>query len=389
VADVNISNWKIRDANFLNEYTFPENTWINADDRLVIAVDTTLFFAQHPGLENVYGPLGFGLSNSEETIQLINLKGEITKEVNYTDEAPWPGGADGQGRTMELNNPLTDINLATNWFDGCIGGSPGLPYTPCDDDIIFSEIYYNPGATFESADWIELRNISGNDIDISGWKLMDDSTGIEHEFIIGDGTVVNSGNHLVLAQQTDDFSSIYPDVTNVTGPYNFDLNDNGEWIRMYDANGILVLSVQYDDFSPWPLAADGGNYTLELVDSMGLMNSGLNWQQICPGGSPGAYPSTPCEDEIAIESIETNLAFSISPNPTTQFVVLTSAFENNTNAIIQLIGLDGSIVQNLYQGTLPLGELNKVFDVSAVKAGIYFVQIVTENGNYIQKLVKQ
>ena len=36
---------------------------------------------------------------------------------------------------------------------------------------------------------------------------------------------------------------------------------------MYDENGILSLSVNYQDLAPWPLAADGGDYTCLLYTS--------------------------------------------------------------------------------------------------------------------------
>ena len=387
-ADVNISEWKVRDADFLHEFIFPDNTWIPADGRLVLAVDTTLFFGQNPDVTNVMGPLGFGLNNATETIKLINLKNEVVQEIQYTDDAPWPGGADGQGRTMERSNPFVAENTPSNWFDGCIGGSPGLPYTPCEDAVIFSEINYHAGPDFAADDWIELRNVSTNTLDLSGWKFMDDSIGIAHEYIIGDGTSIDPAQHLVLAKNTDAFTETFPDVSNVIGPFNFELGDNGEWIRMYNADGILSLSVNYRDLSPWPLAADGGNYTLELIDSLGLMNSGLNWETICPGGSPGTYASTPCEQEIPINEFELGDFIQIYPNPTENGMFVQMPINELQQLTIELIALDGSKTV-MFNQTVSPGNFVHYIDIQNFANGVYLLAFQFGNQTRVGTIVKQ
>lgn len=374
-ADVNMSGWKLRDADFLHEYIFPENTWLNADDRLVLSVDTTLFYAQHPAVTNVLGPLGFGLNNANETIVLINLQNEIVQQINYTDDLPWPDGADGQGRTMERTSPFISENIPSNWFDGCIGGSPGLPYTPCENAVIFSEINYHSGLDFVGNDWVELRNVSENLIDISGWKFMDDTIGLDHQFIIPDGTTIDPSNHLVLAKSIDDFTSTYPEVANFSGPFNFELGDEGEWIRMYNADGILSLSVNYRDNSPWPLAADGGNYTLELIDSLGLMNSGTNWTVVCPGGSPGAYAAVPCEGVINIASSEIQ-SILLYPNPATKGVVIKMNLHESENVSVILTNIDG-VTTTIFNEFIQQGMFKQYIPLDRIPAGVYVMTIQT------------
>lgn len=387
-ADVNISGWILKDANPIHNYTIPEGTWLNVDERIVFATDMSMFAAQNPAVTNVIGPINFGLDNAAETIQLFDLQLNLIAEINYTDDSPWPGGADGQGRTMELNNPALGINNPDNWFDGCIGGSPGLPYTPCDDPIIFSEINYNSGIDFNSNDWIELRNVSNSAVDISGWKFMDDSIGVDHEFSIADGTILESATNHVLVQTISPFNTVYPDVTNYQGPFNFNLNENGEWIRMYDASGILVLSVNYNDVYPWPLAADGGNYTLELIDSLGLMNSGFNWEYICAGGSPGKYAS-PCADTtVAVEDISL-LDFNVSPNPASTMVNVAFAIPNNECISITIASVDGSMSRTLFDGCIQEGNFSRYFTIDDLSAGIYIITISDTKGNAVKKLVKQ
>jgi len=387
-ADVNISGWILTDANPIHNFVIPESTWINTGERLVFATDMSLFIAQHPDVLNVIGPIGFGLNNAAETIQLFDLQLNIMAEINYTDDTPWPGGADGQGRTMELNNPLLGINNPDNWFDGCIGGSPGLPYSPCADPVIFSEVNYNSGADFNSADWVELRNISNTEVDISGWKFMDDSIGLLHEYLIADGTILESASNHVLVQHSSMFNTVYPDVANYQGPFNFNLSEGGEWIRMYDAAGILVLSVNYKDTYPWPLAADGGSYTLELVDSLGLMNSGFNWEYICPGGSPGEYATSCADTTVAINDYALQ-DFSLSPNPASNLVNISFTIPYAEFVTITIVAIDGSESKTLFSGWIAEGKFSRYFSIENNSAGIYLINITSKQGAVVRKLVKQ
>jgi len=394
ISDVNISGWKIKDANPLHIYLIPDGTMINADERLVLAVDLPLFEIQHPEVINVLGPLGFGLDNTAETIQVYDIQNALKLEFSYLDDAPWPGGADGQGRTMELVDPTEDLNYPDNWFDGCIGGSPGEPYTPCDDPVIFSEINYNSGGDFDSDDWVELRNISDASVDISGWKFMDDSLGVLHEFLIPDGNILNPSQNLVLTQTESKFIVAHPFVSNYNGSFNFNLGNNGEWIRMYDVNGILSLSVNYQDLTPWPLAADGGNYTLEILDSLGQMNSGSNWTIICPGGSPGIYAFEPCTDTTVIDTTvnvidEKFLAISIYPNPAENFINVFINIPSNQYMEINLIGINGAHSDKLFSGELSLG-IHKLFvDLQGYTSGIYLLEIRSSEGTFVERFIKE
>ncbi|HEX9252924.1 MAG TPA: CotH kinase family protein, partial [Ignavibacteriaceae bacterium] len=67
-------------------------------------------------------------------------------------------------------------------------------------DIVINEISYNPSASFNTEDWIEIYNNGESDLDISGWiyKDSDDS----HSFVIPQGTVLASEEYLVMCVDT-------------------------------------------------------------------------------------------------------------------------------------------------------------------------------------------
>ncbi len=385
-VEVNISGWKIKDGNPIDTYVIPENSILAPGERFVIAADMIRFQNMHPDVLNVTGPLGFGLDNTIESISLYDLHDALKLQFTYADDIPWPGGADGQGRTMELVSPAGDLNDPANWFDGCIGGSPGLPYTPCNDALIFSEINYHSGGLYPADDWIEIRNISDTPVNIGGWKFMDDSVGITHEFIIPDGRTIDPHSNWVLAQSGAKFNSAYPWISNFDSSFVFDLGNGGEWIRMYDQTGKLALSVNYSDETPWPFEADGGGYAAEIIDSLGLMNSGYNWISICPGGSPGRYTLEPCGLEI--EENDHLKGLSIYPNPAHDYLQITINSTEKNNISLNLLSIDGKYITNFYKGNISSTTMYN-FNIHNLPAGIYFIQLISGSDVVVEKFVKQ
>jgi len=76
-------------------------------------------------MPNVFGNLDFGLGGSGDMVRLYSPGLDLIDSVKYTDTAPWPTGADGQGSTLELMNPVKDNALAENWSASSGHGTPG------------------------------------------------------------------------------------------------------------------------------------------------------------------------------------------------------------------------------------------------------------------------
>lgn len=312
-TSVNISNWVFTDSDFSHFYIIPAKV-LDPGEYFILIQDTAKFLSQHPSVTNFAGPFNFGLSGKSELIRMYDDLNYLYLSMTYQDSLPWPEGADKNGRTLELLNPLADLNDSENWFDGCMGGSPGTTYTPCTEAIIFSEINYNSAVNMDPGEWVEMRNISSQTIDISNWIFRDKND--SDSFVIPPNTFMDAGNNLVLSGNLNKFNSMFPSVNNVLGSFDFGLKNTNDVIRVYDEQGILYLSVAYYNMTPWPIEANGEGYTLELADSSGKHNDGNNWFKGCIGGSPGTYFSTPCTLNISIRE-EENISFksSVYPNP--------------------------------------------------------------------------
>lgn len=130
-SSVDLSGWTFKDGNDYNGYSIPNGTVLNAGDYLVVAADLIKFSNVNPTVTNLAGPLGFKLSSSGEDIRVYDNYNRFYTSVKYNNKAPWSELADGKGGTLELIDPNNDLNDASSWFGGCLGGSPGAAYSPC------------------------------------------------------------------------------------------------------------------------------------------------------------------------------------------------------------------------------------------------------------------
>lgn len=173
-----LSGWLFRDGNDDHQFYLPSGTILQPDEFLVLCEDTAAFDTFNPEIANRIGPLGFGLSAEGEALRIYNADSLQFFELTYSNVDPWPGDADGTGKTINLDDPYGDINNGSNWFSGCVGGSPGGAYEPCDTIAVFEyaqlndhiHIYPNPALDkvfieikfkTETAFTIEFTDFSG------------------------------------------------------------------------------------------------------------------------------------------------------------------------------------------------------------------------------------
>jgi hypothetical protein len=107
---VDLSGWQLDDA---VSYTIPGGT--------VLASGAYLIIAQHPGeFTNEFGigavgPFNGRLSNSGETVVLVDGQGTVRDEVDYNLGFPWPTVGDVPGYSIQLISPALENDLGGNW----------------------------------------------------------------------------------------------------------------------------------------------------------------------------------------------------------------------------------------------------------------------------------
>ena len=113
-----ISGWRIDGIG----YTFPPNTIINPGAYAVIA--------KTPG-QGQLGPFTGSLSNSGETLRLINQSDRMMDELAFSDSDPWPDAPDGSGYSLAKIAPYTASTPHANWATSAQpGGTPGTANFP-------------------------------------------------------------------------------------------------------------------------------------------------------------------------------------------------------------------------------------------------------------------
>ncbi|MEP2445714.1 MAG: lamin tail domain-containing protein [Balneola sp.] len=123
---VDVSGWIFKDQVDSNSFVIPNNTVLEAFGYLVIADDTTKLKTVNPDARNYIGDFAFNLSGSGEELRLFNAAGGLVDVLTYSDDAPWPIEADGDGSTLELTDASSDNTLAASWMASSrLGGTPG------------------------------------------------------------------------------------------------------------------------------------------------------------------------------------------------------------------------------------------------------------------------
>ena len=374
---INLSDYTIQNRFIFNKYTFPQNTVIPAYGYLVIAENKNKFQTIHPDVTNVIGDLGFDLKNDNDSIIIKNPAGRVIINCRYSDDFPWPETADGYGRTLEKNEMMIYPTLPSYWFAGCINGSPGSAYSPCNENPIIDEINYHSADLENAGDWFELINWDTTPIDLSGWTVKDKNG---NSYKVPEGTILESEAYLVVFEDSGLFHAQFPSVTNAIGPLNFGFNNSGDVILLYDNNGALFQSVSFENETPYPLSPDGGGTTMQLINAADNLNDAFNWTESCPEGSPGAAFVTPCANSISDEAPISLI--SIRPNPATDIVTFTIS-ELPGVGVLYVFDVTGKLVT-----TQRIESIATKVDVQTFNAGVYFVKMVFEDVQFTNSFVK-
>ena len=153
-------------------------------------------------------------------------------------------------------------------FLACLVGVMALnAQTP---DLVISEIMYNPPESgTDIYEYLEIYNNGTTSVNLLGYSLF----GVEYVFT--SDLNLGAGEYLLLAGDSIAFEAAFGlAALQWTGGA---LSNGGELLRLLDATGTVVDSVDFDDSFPWASAADGSGASLVLCDFNSDNNDGANW----------------------------------------------------------------------------------------------------------------
>lgn len=286
-------NWGPIIRRFINTY-FPNRTDVVIDQ-----------FRNKGWLNNIEPP-SFEESDFEvgesgtlingESFNLINpnSSGTIYYTINNVDPRERGGSVSPEAtlysdeidvaQTIFLKARIKDGDNWSPLIERIILTTPGI-------NLCFSEISYNPNGqiigedtlTGKNLEFIEIKNYSAEEIDLSGYKI---SGGVEYQFPLN--TLLEADSLLVIASDSTSFKKLYG--FSPFGQYKGNLNSTGEEITLINPCGAIRAFAEYNDDGVWYNVADGAGFTLVYKDYSIAQNSGIkeNWRVSTNWlGSPG------------------------------------------------------------------------------------------------------
>jgi len=164
--------------------------------------------------------------------------------------------------------------------------------------LVVSELMYHPvedGGTpdgEETLEFIELYNDRAVFEDLGGWAF---TNGISFTFPAD--FILPAKSYVVIAKDPAALEAAYG-ITDVLGPYDGRLNNDGERVELSDAAGQIVLSFRYNDTWPWHSSPDGTGHSLILVRPGGDPEEASTWApSTFIGGTPGEPDPVQAEPE--------------------------------------------------------------------------------------------
>ncbi|MFA6304139.1 MAG: lamin tail domain-containing protein [Patescibacteria group bacterium] len=166
------------------------------------------------------------------------------------------------------------------------------------DQIIINEILPNPNGSDTNDEFIELYNRGNQPVNLANWKLQDSST---KQFAITSAkyqsTIIPAFGYFVVYSKESGIA----------------LNNDGDQVRLYQSDGILLESMAYfeEAKSNWAYAKDGGSFVWTLEPTPGNSNS-IKTQVIAPqSSSTVVYVNQPTNQVPGILNTDANIAIGL------------------------------------------------------------------------------
>lgn len=189
---------------------------------------------------------------------------------------------EGKEEIVEMKNATNTEELISEQIDNQPVAICSINSLPSRNKVIINEIAWMGGVRSANDEWIELKNISGGVVNLSGWQILDKDNQIKIIFSVGRNptTVEFLPTEILLLERTDDDSvmGIIADMI-----YAGNLNNNNEALYLFDENCQLQDEILAT--SDWLAGDNASKRTMER-------RYDLTWQtSLNPGGTPKAENS--------------------------------------------------------------------------------------------------
>ncbi|QNK78064.1 choice-of-anchor I family protein [Winogradskyella sp. PAMC22761] len=262
-------------------FTFPEMT-LAAGEIVLLATDKASADAFY-GVSFLDMPqaISNAMGNGGELLEIKNSDGTIISQVEYSDDAPWPTTADGDGPSLELLNPEANFNEGTNWTPATnlvgqslgedVFASPGS-YTPVTN--------VTPQVSFTENTYVISEDGTSIDITVELSATPNDAVSIDVS-LVTELLTATEGDDFTFANQTLTFPANTTEAIIITIPVVNDAlaemdelfilelsNPTNATLGAHETSGVYILDE--DHMIPVPTDVLGMEYVSSyLVDDAG------------------------------------------------------------------------------------------------------------------------
>jgi uncharacterized protein YjiK len=347
-----------------------------------------------------YTGSGIGLSSSGDAVNLFDASGNIRSSVNFgvaTTNYSFNNAAGLNNTSISLLSQIgvNDAFAAIN--DNAQIGSPGYV-----GKLIITEIApWSSGNSPVAADWFEITNSRAVPVDITGWKIDDNSQSPAGAVLLNGISSINPGESVIFIETSDLpgktavflnnwFGANPPTglrIGNYTGS-GVGLGSGGDQVNIYNpSSSTPEISVLFGA-SPTTLFSTfdntgGINNTISPVNTLSAV--GINGAFIAVNspteiGSPGVYLNS----SLPIDTFSNTTDFQITayPNPTNSYFNLNVVSENLDTISIKIFDMMGRFLEE--QNINPNEVTNLKFGTD-LPSGFY--NLIIKQGD-LHKLIK-
>ncbi len=258
-----------------------------------------------------------------------------------------------------------------------------------DEDIaiIINEINYQSHPDWDTEDWIELYNPNIATIDLSNWLLQNAEE--NNAFQFPDNTLIKGEDYLLITKSSNQFATLYPNITQLIGDFSFNLSNQGDHIQLFSDDNTLIDEVSYGVIDPWNTTANGQGATLELI-APELDNSlAENWTNVNEKGSPAA-PNLPQEEEEIPFNGQVIENWDFFPNPFLNELNIHFCLKQDTHIQAYLYDIQGRKTHDIFIGQLEVGDYFLQEETPDLPEGLYILKFIEGEENVlIRKWLKQ
>ena len=339
-----------------------------------------------------YTGSGIGLSSSGDAVNLFDANGNLKANVAFGASTNNISFNNAVGLTNATITLLSQIGV--NGAFAAINDLPQIGSPGNVGKLIISEVApWSSSSSPVAADWFEITNTKAVAVNITGWKIDDNSQSPVAAVLLNGITSINPGESVIFIETTDlpgktaafksNWFGTNPPaglrIGNYTGS-GIGLSSGGDQVNLYNPTGITPEASVLFGSSPTTTFATfdntaGINNTITAVTSLstvGVNGSFTAANSATEIGSPGIYLISNTNLGTDTPSIDNGLQLIAYPNPTESNFQLNLITGNKENVEIKIYDMTGRLLEyhNLNSTEVNNQKLGAGFPI-----GIYNVHV--------------